>query len=124
MKVTLNFDNFLQTFRLPVPVTVSRVRVLQVSVYNDSLTLSGEPLYISINRFDDSVDLTSQRRYLFSCYPTVTGSWFIATRDLNDWDYDHYPQTIQELTVQLYTKNGYTDTALGANEVSIELELL
>lgn len=122
MKVLVKLTDSYQEIKLPVPITCSKIRLIQAAIYNSNISLSDGHLFVSLDNFDSSIMTTKNLGYLCALSPTVQNSWYLYSRDLETWDTIFPQRLINSFNIRVFWSNFYGTVALSPNIVSLEFE--
>lgn len=125
MKVTFSLDKYRQEFFVPYILKTNKVRLLSASIYNFDMITDNQPLYINIDGMNQNYDFNSNKYYTSILYPHSADSWYLYSRDLDNYDYQanmNNGNMTQHITIQIDFKTELDN--LGLNKVNLEFEFL
>lgn len=121
MRVTLSLTEYEQTFRLPRTLKCNKMRLVSASIYNINMISDEQPLYINIYGMDQNFDVNSRTYYTSILFPHAVNSWYIYSRDLNNFDYENNEtKLLDEIKIIIDYRTG----SLGSNKINLEFEFI
>lgn len=121
MKVALSLTSYEESFKLPHPINFNMMRLISASIYNVNMIGDEQPLYINVSNMEQNYDLNSKKYYSTILFPHSVDSWYIFSRDLDNYDYQNdETRLINEITIKI----DYMTGSLGSNKINLEFEFL